>query len=52
MIILILLKAALLFRQEIPLFRVRFLWISQRVLCRNLIPTKFAVHKQKHLTEH
>lgn len=45
MIIFIFLKAALLFGQERPLFRVRFLWI------RNLVPAKLVMHECKTMTE-
>lgn len=45
-IIFILLKVTLLFRQERPLFEVRFLLISQRVLHRNLIQVGYGMHEQ------
>lgn len=45
-IIFILLKVTLLFRQERPLFEVRFLQISQRVLYRNLIRARYGMHEQ------
>lgn len=45
MIIFILEKAALLFRQEGPLFRVRFLRSSRQVLFRNLMPARLGMHE-------